>query len=102
MSCVPILNSGFCRTLLFKHKPNTFGRVSQTTICYFWQGSVNKTNRNNKKVAVTVIQAKVPMSNNNRKSVLKNINFQGGKPYQTNNAENQPYNHSNDFHIKYL
>lgn len=75
MSCVPILNSGFCRTLLFKHKPNNFGRVNQTTIFYFWQGSINKTetNKNNKKLAITVIQAKVPMSNNSRKSVLRTI-----------------------------
>lgn len=43
MSCVPVLNSGFCRTLLFKHKPNNFGEVNQTTIFYFWQGTIHKT-----------------------------------------------------------
>lgn len=29
ISCVPILKNGFCRTLLFKHKPNNFGTVKK-------------------------------------------------------------------------
>lgn len=37
MSCVPILNSGFCRTLLFKYKPK---KLYQTTLFYFWQSSI--------------------------------------------------------------
>lgn len=83
MSCVPILNSGFCRTLLFKHKQNNFGKVNQTTIFYFWQGTIHKTNRNKQKqqkIAITVIQAKVPMSNYSIESVPRSINLEGKNP----------------------
>lgn len=80
MSSVPILNSGFCRTLLFKHKPNNFGKVNQTTIFYFWQGTKHKTKQKQtkqQKIAITVIQAKVPMSNYSMESVLRSINLEG-------------------------